>query len=238
MITIRLTPKTRAFALKCALNVLRKGGILSFATETVYGIGCDPRNAKAVRRIFAMKGRDEKKPLQIIAGSMAQVARLADLHQREKKIASRYWPGPLTLIVKLKDIHSRAGAVVGATHGSPLRPIAPRASSHGTIGIRVTSDRFLRDLLNAFGFPIAATSANRSGQKPATSGVGVRCAFVHRASLRRCVVASSGRRPTPDATTPDLLIDVGALPRRKPTTVARITDNGRVEILRQGGISI
>ena len=83
MIIIKLTPKTRAFAVASAIKILAKGGVIAFATETVYGIGCDPRNARAVNRVFAIKGRNEKKPCQLIAGSGAQVNRLAFLNRFE-----------------------------------------------------------------------------------------------------------------------------------------------------------
>jgi len=213
MISIRLTSKSRALAIATAIKTLANGGVIAFATETVYGIGCDPRNARAVNRMFAIKGRNEKKPCQLIAGSGAQVNRLASSNRFEKRAMAKYWPGPLTLLLRLKSV---------------IR-LAPRVSPKRVIGIRVTPDRFMRDLINAYGFPIAATSANRSGEKPATSGRGVRRAFEGQGKRVR-------GHGVQDA--PDLLIDAGAIPRRRPTTVAQIAADGHIEIIRQGGMRI
>lgn len=183
-----------------AVRVLRRGGVIAFPTETTYGLGCDPRNATAVRKIFEMKGRSEKKPLQLIAGSIAQVFRIADFSPEEKKLAKKYWPGALTLLVHLKSGKKLVSIV------SPRR----------VIGIRVTSSKIAKAIAMRFGYPIAATSANRSGSKPAFSGIGVRRAFHHFQNK------------------PDFILDAGQIPRNKPTTVARVRRDGKIEILRQG----
>ncbi len=212
MIIIPLSSKTRAFAIASAVKALKRGEVVAFPTETVYGIGCDAKNVKAVKRLFAIKGRDEKKPIQLIAGSMKQATSIAALNCFEEKIAKVCWPGPLTLLTHLKK---------GKT-------LASRVNPKRVIGIRVTSDRFLQECILAFGSPIAATSANQSGKIPASSGKGVVRAFKNVNTSTR---VSSHTRP-------DLLIDAGARPRRKPTTVVRISDAGVIEIVRQGGIRI
>jgi L-threonylcarbamoyladenylate synthase len=238
MFIIKLTPKSRPFALEAALHALKRGGVIAFATETVYGIGCDPRRPAALRRMAEIKGRNEKKPFQLIAGSTAQVRAIADLNRFEKRLASKYWPGALTLLVQLKR---------------SIR-LPPSVAPEKIIGIRATPDTFLRDLTNALGFPIAATSANRSGvhMRPATSGRGVLRAFgksyesrPSRAEPRGITshelkkIAPNAKRKMPNASSaPDLLIDAGALPKRKPSTVARVSEDGRVEVMRQGGIRV
>lgn len=204
MIRIRLNAVSHQAALQAAVRVLKCGGVIAFPTETTYGLGCDPRNAKAVKKIFQIKGRSESKPLQLIAGSLAQVQQLALLTSIEKRILARYWPGPLTLLVAL-----RSGKKL-VKHVSPKR----------VIGIRVSSSDIARQLALAFGHPIATTSANRSGSPPAFSGRGVIRAF----------------SSFPDQ--PSLLLDIGSLPRRKPSTVARIQADGSVDIFRQGSVRI
>lgn len=193
----------REAALRAAVSALKRGEVIAFPTETVYGIGCDPMNTKAVNRIFTIKGRDEGKPVQLIAGSVQQVKKLAEIDAANQSVMKKYWPGPLTLLLSLKK-------------GVKL---APRVSPKRTIGVRVSGDAFMRELALTFGRPVAATSANRSGDPPATSGRGVVKAFQ--------------KEPKPD-----LLLDFGAAPKRKPTTVARINKDGTVEILRQGGVRI
>lgn len=193
----------REAALRTALLALRRGEVIAFPTETVYGIGCDPMNTKAVNRIFTIKGRNERKPVQLIAGSIGQVKKLADIDAANASVMKKYWPGALTILLPLKK-------------GMRL---APRVSPKRTIGVRVSGDAFMRKLALKLGRPIAATSANRSGSPPATSGRGVMKAFS-------------------EDPKPDLLLDFGATPKRKPTTVARISKKGQVRIFRQGSIRL
>lgn len=191
-------------AIRAAVRVLKRGGVIAIPTETVYGLACDPTDAEAVRKIFKIKGRDEGKPLQLIAGSLAQVTSIATLNAPTKRIVSRHWPGPLTLLVPLK----------------PGKKLAPKVSPKRIIGIRVSSSVFARKLALALGKPIAATSANRSGNAPASSGRGVIRAF----------------QDFPHK--PDLLINVGAIPRRAPSTVAQIHDDGRIDVMRNGAVKL
>lgn len=190
-------------AVKAALVVLRQGGIIAFPTETVYGLGCDAASVAAARRVYRIKQRERNKTLQLIAGSLAQVKAVSKLNQWERMIVSRYWPGPLTLIIPVR----------------PKAHISPSAIQDGRIGIRVTSDPFLQKLLRAYGKPIAATSANRSGEPPARSGREVLKIFQAR-------------------TGPDLLIDMGCLPKKLPSTVASIDSSGRVFVFRQGPVRL
>jgi L-threonylcarbamoyladenylate synthase len=203
MIILTTSAKKRHLAIREAVRALKRGDVIAFPTETTYGLGCDPRNAAAVRRIYRIKGRDNGKPLQLIAGSLAQVRRLAVLSKPVAKLVRKHWPGPLTLLL-------------------PLRPsvkLPSKVNPKRIIGIRVTSSAFVRELSLAFGSPIAATSANRSGRPSSYSGRAVVRAFV------------SGEKP-------DLLIDIGALPKRRPSTVARVKDNGTVEVLRRGPVRL
>jgi L-threonylcarbamoyladenylate synthase len=187
-----------------AVRVLKRGGVIALPTETTYGLACDPRNAKAVAKIFKIKGRNERKPLQLIASTFRQVEQLAALTQSERRLAKAHWPGPLTLLVRLKT---------GQKFPSRVNP-------KRIIGIRVTSSTLTRKLIQAYGYPIAATSANRSGSSPAFSKRGVERAFLK--SVHR----------------PDFILDGRALPRRKPSTVVRVKKDGVIEVLRRGSIRL
>jgi len=190
--------------IEAAVQILKSGGVIAIPTETVYGLACDPRSVGAVKKIFAIKGRDEGKPLQMIASGMDQVNRIADLTNQEKKLAKKYWPGPLTLLIKLKkDIK-----------------LAPQVSPKKIIGIRVTSSQIAQEIAKGFGYPIAATSANRSGSTPAVSGRGVKAAFKNLESK------------------PDFVLDVGAISKNQPTTVASVSEDGKITIHRQGEIQL
>jgi L-threonylcarbamoyladenylate synthase len=195
-------PREQRAALLAALIVLKKGGVIAFPTETTYGLGCDPTNPEAVRKIYEMKGRDHAKPLQLIAGSMNQVRAIAEMNAKAHRVTKLFWPGPLTLLLPVK-------------RGTKFHE---RVVEDDMIGIRVTSHELLQKLLRLYGRPIAATSANRSGEAPARSGRGIRRTFLT------------------SPIKPNLLLDSGALPKRKPTTVAAIDRSGFVRILRKGGI--
>src|SRR5436305_12082383 len=84
----------------CAAQILRRGGIVAFPTETVYGLGADATNAEAVRRVFAAKGRPPTNPLIIHVADTAIAQRYASIWpQRADQLARQFWPGPLTLVL-------------------------------------------------------------------------------------------------------------------------------------------
>jgi len=190
---------------RTAVAVLRRGGVIAYPTETTYGLGCDPRNTKAVTEIFRIKGRENNKPLLLVASSVSQVRQVADLVRATQWVAPmRYWPGPLTLVLPAKT---------GTRLVKALMP-------HGEVAIRVSSSSFVQALCRSFGFPIVSTTANRSGKPDCRSGKAVIKIFRDRKHQ------------------PHLIIDLGALSRCKPSTVARVREDGTIQILRQGAVRI
>jgi L-threonylcarbamoyladenylate synthase len=136
-----------------AVAILKRGGLVAFPTETVYGLGADASNADAVRRIYAAKGRPADHPVIV---HLADAAQLADwsgaVTPLAKKLAVKFWPGPLTLI-----LHRAAGVGDFVTGGQD------------SIGLRVPSHPVAQALLKAFGGGIAAPSANRFGRVSTTT---------------------------------------------------------------------
>jgi L-threonylcarbamoyladenylate synthase len=129
-----------------AAEILRRGGLVAFPTETVYGLGADATNADAVARIFTAKGRPATNPLIVHVADLDIARRYAgvwtDLADR---LAARFWPGPLTLVVPSAST------------------IAERVRAGGpTVGLRVPAHPVALQLLRAFDGPVAAPSANRS----------------------------------------------------------------------------
>jgi len=123
-----------------AARLLEAGGLVAFPTETVYGLGADARNAEALARLVAAKGRAPDKPFALLIPSQAHAEELAGgLPHVARKLARLYWPGPLTLVVR------RAGG--------------------GAVGLRLPEHPVTRSLLAQCGFPLATPSANRSGQR-------------------------------------------------------------------------
>ena len=140
-------------ALLAAVDVIHAGGLVAFPTETVYGLGADALNPSAVRRIFAAKGRPSTNPLIVHIADVSQVKRVAaDWPEAAVLLAAKFWPGPLTIVVPK---HERVPEAV--TAGGP------------TVAVRCPSSPFARALLAAVGVPLAAPSANRSGELSPTT---------------------------------------------------------------------
>jgi L-threonylcarbamoyladenylate synthase len=136
-----------------AAQVLRDGGLVAFPTETVYGLGADARNADAVRRIFAAKGRPEDHPVIVhVEDPAAAWNWVADVPDGARALAQAFWPGPLTLILR------RAPGVLDAITGG-----------QSSVGLRVPANPVARALLAAFRGGVAAPSANRFGHVSPTT---------------------------------------------------------------------
>ena len=86
-----------------AISTIKKGGIVVFPTDTVYGIGCDPYNQNAVKSIYKIKNRISSKLFPILGFSKKELSEIAFFDERANKIAEKYWPGEITLVLKLKD---------------------------------------------------------------------------------------------------------------------------------------
>ena len=90
--------------IKIAVTTIENGGLVVFPTDTVYGFGCDPRNAKAVEAIFRIKKRRESKQLPVLGYSKEEISKISVFDEISSKIADKFWPGQITLVLKLKDI--------------------------------------------------------------------------------------------------------------------------------------
>jgi L-threonylcarbamoyladenylate synthase len=134
-----------------AVDVLRRGGIVAYPTDTLYGLAVDPRRDDAVDRLFAAKDRPASLAVPLIAADAAQAFAWGDFPEDARRLADAFWPGPLSLVVPAADGLSR-------------RVMA----ADGTVAIRVPAHGIGRALAAGLGCPITATSANLSGQ-PATA---------------------------------------------------------------------
>jgi L-threonylcarbamoyladenylate synthase len=138
-------------------SVIRAGGVIGFPTDTAYGLGADPFNEAAVRRIFEIKGRAETKPILLLVNAAALVEDIAQTNSAFYAVTEKYWPGPLTVIL-------------------PARPVVPDlvTAKTGTVGVRWPSASFAERLVKSIGHPITATSANRSGNQASVTAAEVR----------------------------------------------------------------
>jgi L-threonylcarbamoyladenylate synthase len=180
-------------------HLLRSGGVVAFPTETVYGLGAAALDASAVQRIFVAKGRPAHNPLIVHAlDTTAACTLVTEWPATAAALAERFWPGPLTLVLP-----RRAEVPDLVTGGGP------------TVAVRVSAHPVARGLIAALGGPIAAPSANRSGQLSPTTA--------------QHVWASLG-------TAVDLILDGGPTPAGLESTVLDLTTDPPT-LLRPGPIS-
>lgn len=136
-----------------AAEVIKKGGLLCFPTETVYALGADAANQKAVKKVFELKKREMDKPMAVFLSGPEELKRFASpINTPARKLMESFWPGPLTLIFKAKT--GRLDYLTGR---------------EGKLGVRVSSSGLVPMLLNQAQTPITATSANLSGKKEPVS---------------------------------------------------------------------
>lgn len=138
---------------KKAAELIKQGKIVVFPTETVYGIGTNGLDEKAVRKLYEVKQRPLDKPISLLVSNMEMVNKIAkDITELEYKIMEKFFPGPLTIILRKQDI-------------------VPNIITAGqdTVGVRMPSGEVARKLVENAGVPIAAPSANISGRPSGTN---------------------------------------------------------------------
>ncbi|MFA6715028.1 MAG: L-threonylcarbamoyladenylate synthase [Victivallales bacterium] len=167
------------------------GGVLLTPTETVYGLVCRYDDPKAVQRIYELKGREKNKPLAIFADSVSALEKFGvPLNRNAKKLAAKFCPGALTIIVPVPDGR--------------------------TIGFRIPDHPFMLELLKELKYPLASTSANRSGEPNALN-------------MKAALEMLAGEV--------DITIDGGVIPPgRRASTVVMAMEN-EIKILRPGPVS-
>ena len=133
-----------------AAVAVAKGGVICYPTDTLYGLGCDPLNARAVRRTMEAKGRGPK-PMPILVRDLATARKFAYVPGKAEKLAQGFWPGPLTMVLQARE-------------GLPQDLI-----SEGKVGVRSPKHPICLDLLQLCSGGLVGTSANLTGRTPATT---------------------------------------------------------------------
>ncbi len=192
-------------AIRFAASLINKGELVAFPTETVYGLGADALNEKAVLSIFAAKERPADNPLIVHISERSSLTPLCHLTDKAVQLMDAFWPGPLTLLLKKKAV-------------------VPDVTTAGldTVAVRMPSHPVARALLDACGCPVAAPSANRSGRPSPTTAQHVMEDMAGRiplvldggpcdVGLESTVVDMTGEIPLvlrPGGITPEMLCDV------------------------------
>lgn len=160
--------KAGAAAIEEATRLLAAGGLVAFPTETVYGLGADATNGRAVARLYEAKGRPSFNPLIAHVVDLKAAQALGRLNARAARLAKAFWPGPLTMVLP-KAARCRVSDL--ATAGLD------------TIAVRVPDHQVARDILAGFGKPVVAPSANRSGHVSPTRAEHVQADLAGRIDL-------------------------------------------------------
>lgn len=168
-------------------EVIATGGVIAFRTDTFYGLGADPFNHPAIRKIKKLKGREENNPILVVISDRSQIARFIDRPTEAfELLAETFWPGPLTLVGEARsDV-----------------PVELTAGTH-TLGIRLPDDDKVRALVEACGGALTGTSVNPSGQPAAGNASQVREYFDEKVDL----IVDDGEARTDR---PSTVVDVSA----------------------------
>jgi L-threonylcarbamoyladenylate synthase len=189
----------KAEALIEAIAALKRGDVIAFPTETLYGLGADALNAAAVEKVFQLKGRDPTNPIPVLIANRVMLERLVlDVPPLAETLIAHFWPGPLTIVL-------------------PARPEIPHplVNAAGGVGVRISSQPIAKELVQALGHPLTATSANPSG-KPAARTVNQAKEYFF------------GQI--------DIFIDGGTLTSKTGSTVVELADE-MIKLIREGDIA-
>lgn len=170
-----------------AAHVVSTGGLIVLPTDTVYGIGADPRSPHGVERLLHAKGRGRDKPSPVLVASIQQAESLTlEIPETARRLMERFWPGALTIVLPARE---ELGWDLGETGG--------------TVAVRMPDDPFTLRLLTALG-PLAVSSANLTGEPPAVTcqmaeaGLGERVDLYLDGGSRQGGIPSSIVRPSDD----------------------------------------
>ncbi|KKT58876.1 MAG: Protein Sua5 [Candidatus Amesbacteria bacterium GW2011_GWB1_47_19] len=197
-----------------AVKVLKNGGLVIFPTETMYGIGADATNEKAINKLNNYKKRPLGKPYSIAVTGQAMSEEYAQLNKTARQLYKSFLPGPVTIISKIKIQDSNQ------IQKSKFKLASGIGSELGTIGIRIPDYPLVLDIIEKLGRPITATSANASYKKRPYK---ISDIFDNISDKQKSLI--------------DLVIDAGELPHNEPSTVIDTTLDDPV-VLRQGEVVI
>lgn len=188
-------------------QALKHGKVVAYPTDTSYGLAVDIRKPDALKRLYQIKERYPTQPTHVLIPSVLYAKKILYWNSDADKLSDSYWPGPLTLVVKLRSKSTRFSGLTGDT---------------GYLGVRIAKQKIAQDIVTALGGPITTTSANPSkvvsGGKDSYSGKQVYEQFLSQKYQ------------------PDIILDAGVLPKKKPSTIVKLLDEG-YEILRAGPIT-
>jgi L-threonylcarbamoyladenylate synthase len=159
LIRLYLCPPQALLIVRCteagirkAAEEVKKGAVIVFPTDTVYGIGCNPYDVEAVQRVIEIKMR-EQKPLPVLCSSLENAKKLVRFNRKSLELARKFWPGPLTIVAEIIDKKLPKNLTLGSN----------------MLGVRVPNNKSALKLIELSGGFLVGTSANKAGLKPPNS---------------------------------------------------------------------
>jgi len=153
MQTIKINPnKITEEQIALIVDYLKRGLVVAYPTDTVYGLGCDCRDTLAIKKINKIKGEKGKKAMLVLISDFKMLKKYCFVNSMQMEYLKRVWPSPITVILK-------------------RRPNLPAELTGGlnSLAIRLPDNDFLTKIINGAGFPIVSTSLNKKGEKPLTN---------------------------------------------------------------------
>ncbi len=193
------------------VKALKQGKTVVYPTDTSYGIACDMANVKARARFYKIKERTPKQPVHIIVPTPEWGRKIVKWNNKASALAKKFWPGAISLVLPLKQ--------KGKSLPQYLKIIS---AGTGTVGLRLPNNKIALSLAHVLGRPIPATSANPSAHL--SQG--------YDSYSSKDVIEQFSKQKYK----PDIIIDAGSLPKRKPSTMLKIEADSW-EILRHGPIT-
>ncbi len=200
MKTIKLKSNNINQVINNTITILKSNGLVVFPSDTVYGLLCDATNEKAVQKLIEFKNRPPGKAISVFC-NFELINKLVKINKQQQKIIKEILPGPFTVILLSKDKVNKL-----------------LESEKGSLGVRVPSFQLINRLIQEFGKPVTATSANLAGRSPHYS---IKTLLNELSNKQKRMI--------------DLIVDAGKLPKNKPSTVIDLT-HPDVKILRQGDV--
>ncbi len=207
MIILDYDSKNHKKIIHAVVLALKHGKVVAYPTDTSYGLAVDITNKKAVDLLYKIKDRSKKQPIHLVVASVKEAKQISVWNKYADKLAKSFWPGALSLVLPL------------ATKSKHIKQFSGQTS---TIGLRMPDNIIAMDLVKALGNPVPAVSANPAGKNSGVDSYSAK-AIIDQFSKQKYK--------------PDIIINAGRLPKRKPSTLVAISEDGIYTILRPGPVS-
>lgn len=196
-------------AIRQAVAVLKKGGLIIYPTETCYGLGADATNLQAISKLLAYKGQRGGKPIAVAVYDRKMAENYVEINETAKHLYQTFLPGPMTVVSKSK--------------GKAVKNLEMHYPHQNTLGIRIPNYSFVLELIRAFGKPITATSANTSGKKTPYSLADIRkYTTVQKLGLIDLFLDAGKLPPRPPSTVVDTTMNEPTVLRQGEITIPEV----------------